>query len=445
MNAQGQSGVAGVKAGDLKSAAKRAWKIPYLRWWITALLFLSTVINYIDRQTLSILARTIQDELRISDLQYSYVVQAFLAAYTVTFLFAGRLTDWLGTRVSMALFMAWWSLANMCTALSRSALSLGVFRFLLGVGQPGNYTAAPKAVSEWFPDKERGLVVGIYTAGATLGATIAPPLIALFGTRWGWRSAFFITGSLGLLWVVPWWWLYRRPERHPRITEQEFQVVAPHVQERKTAAVSASELERWRSLLGRRDTWLLVLGRVLTDPVWYFYLFWFPKYLIDARHLTLLQVGQFAWLVYLAADIGSVLGGWVSGLLIRRGMRPVAARKRVLLFAACLLPLSPLVAFVPSTHAAVAVAAVVVLAHLTWQVALSVIIVDLYPQEMVATMFGIVGAGSGLGGVLSTNVVGHIVSRYSYAPLFVAMGLLHPLALLLVRHVREHPPARRFV
>ncbi len=413
-----------------------------MRWWITALLFFSTVINYIDRQTLSILARTIQNDLRISDLQYSYVVQAFLAAYTVTYLIAGRITDWLGTRASMALFIAWWSLANVCTALSRSVMSLGVFRFLLGIGEPGNYTAAPKAVSEWFPAKERGLVVGIYTAGATLGATIAPPLVAYFGTRWGWRSAFVITGSLGLLWLVPWCWLYRRPQEHPRLTEREWHAVRPHVEEAASAPVSGSERERWKSLLGRRDTWLLLLSRVLTDPVWYFYLFWFPKYLNDARHLTLLQVGQLAWLVYLAADIGSILGGWGSGLLIKRGMRPVASRKRVMLFAACLLPLSPLVAFLPSVHAAVAIAAVVVLAHLTWQVTLGVLIVDLYPQQLVATVFGLIAAGSGFGGVLSTNAVGHIVSSYSYAPVFVAMGLLHPVAYLLIRGVRERASAR---
>nr|MCU0246775.1 MFS transporter [Bryobacter sp.] len=196
-------------------------KIRNLRWWITGLLFLSTVINYMDRQNLSILARTIQNDLKISDLQYSDVVQAFLLAYTISYLFAGRLTDYLGTRASMAVFIVWWSIADMLTSLSRSVYSLGFFRFLLGVGEPGNYTAAPKAVSEWFPPKERGLVVGIYTAGATLGATIAPPVIAYLATQFHWRYVFLFTGSLGLLWVIPWLWLYRKPEEHPRVTEEE--------------------------------------------------------------------------------------------------------------------------------------------------------------------------------------------------------------------------------
>lgn len=408
-------------------------KIRGLRWWIAGLLFVSTVINYIDRQILSILARTIQDDLRITDLQYSYVVQAFLVAYTVTFLFAGRLTDWLGTRASLAVFMIWWSVANMMTGLSRSAFSLGAFRFLLGVGEPGNYTAAPKAVAEWFPPKERGLVVGIYTAGATLGATIAPPLVAFVSLTWGWRGAFLVTGAVGLLWVVPWVWLYRKPEQHPRVTAEERAIVAPHattVEEAGTARPS------WKTLLASRQIWLLLLSRVLTDPVWYFYLFWFPKYMTDARHLSLVEVGKVAWVVYLAADVGAVLGGWVSGLLIKRGTSPVLSRKRVMMAAACLLPLNALVAFAPSVELAVAVGAVVVLAHLTWQVTLGVLIVDLYPRAVVATVFGMVAAGSGLGGVLSTGVVGHLVTYYSYTPVLVLMGLLHPIALVLILQVR---------
>jgi len=405
-----------------------------LRWWIAALLFASTVINYIDRQTLSILARTIQDELRISDLQYSYIVQAFLAAYTLSFLVAGRVTDWLGTRVSLALFILWWSIANMLTAFSRSAISLGMFRFLLGIGEPGNYTAAPKAVAEWFPPGERGIVIGLYTAGATVGATIAPPLIAALAVTWGWRSAFVITGALGILWLVPWLWLYRRPEHHPRLTAEEWDIVGAGV-----AAIdpTAAERPRWSALLARRETWLLLLSRLLTDPVWYFYLFWFPKYMTDARHLTLLEVGQIVWIVYLAADAGSIFGGWISGRLIARGFSPIASRRRVMIAAACVLPLSPLVALAPSTGLAVVVASVVVLAHLAWQVSLGVLIVDLYPRAVVATVFGIVAAGSGLGGVLSTGAVGHLVTSYSYTPVFVLMGVLHPLAALLILQVRD--------
>jgi len=417
-------------------------KIPNLRWLIIAMLFISTVINYIDRQTLSILARTIQDDLVMSDITYARIVQAFLLAYTVTFIFAGRFTDWLGTRVSLAIFITWWSIANMLTAFSRSALSLGAFRFLLGMGEPGNYTAAPKAVSEWFPPKERGLAVGIYTTGATVGATVAPPIIALLATSYGWRSTFVFTGLLGLIWVLPWLWLYQTPHKHSRITDQELALIdAERGSETNAAGAVADaskegEAERWAGLLRRRETWLLLLSRVLTDPVWYFYLFWFPKYLSDARGLSLSEVGRLVWVVYLAADLGSIIGGWASGAMIKRGVSIIPSRKRVMFAAACLLPLSPFIVFVPSLYLALGIASVAACAHLAWQVTLGVMIVDLYPPRTVATVFGVIAAGSGLGGLISTGVVGRLVTDYSYVPVFCLMGGLHPLALLLIWQIK---------
>jgi MFS transporter, ACS family, hexuronate transporter len=410
--------------------------IKNLRWWMVALLFLSTVINYVDRQTLSILARTIQNDLAISDLGYARIVNAFLLAYMLAYLVAGRITDWLGTRVALAVFITWWSIANMLTALARSAFSLGFYRALLGIGEPGNYTAAPKAVAEWIPPQDRGLAVGIYTAGATLGATLAPKLIAVLTANFGWRSTFVITGALGLLWLIPWLWLYRRPQEHPRITAEELALIKAAQPAHDATGAKQSEGQRWRAALGNRATWMLLLSRVLTDPVWYFYLFWFPKYLQDARHLSLPQVGNLAWLVYLGADVGCVLGGWATGLLIRRGVKPVASRLRVMTAAACLLPLGPLVAFAPSAESAVLIAMVVAFAHLTWQVVMTALAVDLFPQHTVATVFGLIAAGSGFGGLVSNELVGRLVTSWSYTPVFVVMGLLHPLALLLVWQVR---------
>jgi ACS family hexuronate transporter-like MFS transporter len=413
---------------------KEVRKIPNLRWWITGLLFLSTVINYMDRQNLSILARTIQNDLGITDLQYSYVVQAFLLAYTLSYLFAGRLTDYLGTRVAMACFIVWWSIADMATSLSRSLVSLGFFRFLLGVGEPGNYTAAPKAVSEWFPARERGLVVGIYTAGATLGATIAPPVIAYLASQFHWRTVFLFTGSLGLLWVIPWLWLYRRPDQHPRVTGEELAIVSGDEDSAPESSAEPAE-GRWRYILRRKETWALMTARMLTDPVWYFYLFWFPKYLIDARHLSLAEVGRIAWIVYLAADIGCIAGGYFSGVLINRGVAPVRSRVWVMSIAAVLLPLSPLINTAPTPLMAVGIASAAAFAHLAWQILLSTIIVDLYPKPVVGTVFGLVAAGSGFGGMVSTNLVGRAVTFYSYSPIFLVMGFLHPLAYLLLSRV----------
>lgn len=436
--------------------APRARSIPNLRWWIVALLFCSSVLNYIDRQTLSILATTIQRDLGISDIGYAQVVQAFLLAYTVTFLFAGRLTDYLGTRASLTLFVVWWSAANVLTAFAASAFSLGFFRLLLGIGEPGNWTAAPKAVSEWFTDKERGLAIGIYTTGATVGATLAPPLIAYLAvaTPYGWRAAFVITGLLGFLFAAVWYRLYRLPHEHPLITDAELAVVPPALAAGRVdvppgaanvltqeAELPPTEGALWRGLLARRETWLLLVCRMLTDPVWYFYLFWFPKYLQDARGLTLAEVGQVAWVVYLAADVGAITGGWASGRMIRRGVGVVRARKTVMTVAALLLPLSPLVAQTPSVYLALALASVAALAHLAWQVTLGVLVVDLFPRRSVATVFGLIAAGSGFGGFVSTVIIGQLVTNYSYAPVFALMGVLHPLALVLLWLVRSDQPA----
>ena len=402
------------------SAGPQAFPPQALRWWIAALLFGSTVINYMDRQNLSILARTIQNDLNITDIQYSYVVQAFLLAYTITYVIAGRLTDWLGTRLSMAAFVAWWSVADMLTSLSRSAFSLGCFRFLLGIGEPGNYTAAPKAVSEWFPPKERGLVIGLYTAGATLGATLAPPLVALVAGRFGWRYAFVCTGSLGLIWLIPWLMVYRTPKETFAAEPQD---VAP----------SGSP---WREILNRRETWLLLFARLITDPVWYFLLFWFPKYLNDSRHLSLSDTGKIAWLVYLAADLGCLCAGFYTGHLIKKGASPASSRVRMMTISAMLLPLSPLVAYAPTPLLAVLVAGIAAFAHLSWQTSLSTLIVDLYPKRLMGTVFGLVAAGSGLGGMLSTNLVGRVVTNFSYTPIFIAMAFLHPIGWLLIRKIR---------
>jgi ACS family hexuronate transporter-like MFS transporter len=415
--------------------------IANLRWWIIGLLFLSTVINYVDRQTLSVLARTIQDDLGLSNLQYAYIVQAFLFAYTLSYLVSGRITDWLGTRVSMTAFIVWWSLANITTAFASSALTLGISRFLLGVGEPGNYTAGPKAISEWFTPRERGLAYGIYTMGATIGATIAPPLIAWLAVSYGWRAAFVITGTLGLLWVLPWLWLYQSPYEHPRLGDAERPFV-PAAEPAAPAPANGSnaptgEWARWRGLLSDRGTWLLLLSRLLTDPVWYFYLFWFPKYLSDARGLSLVQIGHVAWVVYLAADIGSVAGGWLSGRFIGRGLRPIPARKAVLRLAAVGVLVGPFVPFATSLPIVLLCAGGVALAHLAWQVTLSALIVDRYPSSSLATAFGLIAAGSGFGGMVSTGVVGYMVTHYSYTPVFVGMAVLHPLALVLVWFVRD--------
>ncbi|MDO8542394.1 MAG: MFS transporter [Opitutaceae bacterium] len=390
------------------------------RWIILALLFCASVINFIDRQSLSILARTIQDELGISDLGYSTVVQMFLFAYMLSFLGAGWVTDRLGIRLSMTLFIAWWSLSNMLTGLAGSLRSLAGARFLLGAGESGLYTVAPKVVGELFSPAQRGLAVGVYTAGATIGATVAPPLIAFLALNYGWRPAFFITGALGLFWIIPWLIFYRPAGKG--VAEP---VAAP-------AAIGAGREWRWRDVLFCREALLLLAARTLTDPVWHFVLFWFPKYLTDVQKMSLPELGRIAWIVYLAADVGCLAGGFLSGRLVQRGLRPVEARKWTMTAAAVLIPCSALVPLFEAKFAIMTLVSIIALAHMTWIVTLTTLAVDLFPASRLGSIFGVIAAGSGLGGMLFTNLVGRLVTHFSYSPVFVIMGCMHPIALILI-------------
>jgi ACS family hexuronate transporter-like MFS transporter len=381
-----------------------------LRWAILALLFASTVINYLDRQALSILASTVQRDLGMTTLDYAHVVQLFLIAYTIAYLLAGRITDLLGTKVSLALFVGWWSIANLLTGLVTSAGQLGAARFALGLGEAGNYTAGPKAVSEHFEPSERALAFGIYTAGAMVGATLAPPLIAGLAIAFGWRAAFLATGSLGLAWLVAWLLVYRSPKGEP------------------PRARPLPEAGLWAAILRDRTIWLLALSRAIADPVWYFYLFWFPKYLTDDRGLDLVAVASFAWIVYLAADIGSIGGGLISSQLVKRGIDPARSRIIAMAVAVVLAPLGAFIATGPTLPIIFALGSLVAFAHLVFQINMGTLIVDLYPGRVVATVFGVIAAGSGVGGMISTQIVGQLVSGDSYDKVFILMALLHPVA-----------------
>jgi len=390
---------------------------------LLALLFVSTVINYLDRQALSILATTIQVDLGMDDSDYAQVVQLFLIAYTVAYLLAGRVTDLLGAKLALALFVGWWSIANLMTGLVRNAGELGAARFALGLGEPGNYTVGSKVVSEQFEPKERGLALGLYTAGAMVGATLAPPLIGGIALTLGWRWAFILTGAIGLVWIIAWWFLY---PSQPRVHTN-------------TAPVAEGTL--WRGLLTDRTMWLLVLSRAIADPVWYFYLFWFPKYLNDQRGMSLAAVASIAWVVYLAADLGSVGGGMLSSRFIKRGMSPVRSRLTAMALAAVLAPLGVIATFHPPIALLFLVASTVAFAHLIFQINISTLVVDLYPSRYIATVFGFIGAGSGLGGILSTWVIGKLVTGHNFDRAFILMAMLHPIALttawLAVRQVRH--------
>jgi len=403
-------------------------RIPNVRWRIAALLFFATVINYIDRQTLSVLAPEITRELGLSDIEYSNVVQAFLVCYASMYIVWGLIIDRWGTRIALATSMTWWSVANAAHALAQGAFGLGVFRALLGIGESGNFLAAEKAISEWFPPKERGFANGLVNAAAATGAILAPPVIVWIFSLWGWRAAFVVTGSLGLVWMFFWLRWYWIPAQHARVTQQERDLIEAPVAEQP----APQEKVRWVELLGFRQTWALFLARVVADPVWWFYLFWLPKYLSDERGFTMAEIGLVAWMPYLTADLGSIFGGWASGRLVARGMAPAKARKWIMAPAALLMPVGLLITRTDSSAVAIAVICVVTCAHMAWKTNLMTFTNDLYPTSIVGSVAGLVGLGSSLGGIIFTRITGIVVEHHSYATIFLVMAFLHPIALVII-------------
>lgn len=449
-------------------------RIPHFRWWIIVLVFLAAVLNYVDRQTLSALAPTIQRDLRMDDRAYANIVNIFLVAYTIAYVVSGKLVDLLGTRVGMMIFVTWWSVANMLTAAAQGAQSLGVYRFLLGFGEAGVWPAASKVVSEWFPARERALAIGLYTMGATIGATIAPYIVIPLGTYayaeklpWlagalgegtGWRMAFILTGAAGIVWLLPWWLFYRQPKQNPLVTTAELELLAQSAAAEARAGNAADETPwTWRRVLSSRVVWLLLLGRLITDPVWYFYQFWFPKYLSTERGFSQEQL-KITWVIYAAAGVGSLLGGWLSGVLVKRGAAPASSRLWVMLGCACLMPVSPLVARLGDTTLALAFAVLAVGAALASLINISSIVVDVVPKSSLGTVFSVVAAGSTVGGIIMNTVVATMVSGpaaspggfldqsirtvlhpiltlvqgQGYGQWFLFMAFLHPLAWLML-------------
>jgi ACS family hexuronate transporter-like MFS transporter len=415
---------------DALPTSRTAAVLPRLRWIVGGILLLASVKNYVDRQTLSILAPVIQSDLGISDAGYATVVQAFMLAYTMMYLVSGRIVDRIGTRIAEFLFIIWWSLANLATCMASGVLSLGILRALLGGGEPGNFTAAAKAVSEWFPARERGIAVGLYSMGGTLGAAIAAPLVTWLTIGYGWRMAFVITGAAGFVLAGLWLWAYRTPSLDPRLRldEREALIAAGVMDGGSQAAVPIP----WRRLATNRAMLAILAARTVTDPLWYFYLFWFPKYLQERRSFTLAEVGATLWIVFVAADLGCLVGGWVSGFRIRRGDSPVAARLWTMAGAAAILSASFTLPLLSGHAFPLASASLFAFAHMVWMTNSTTLPIDCFPSDAIGSVQGAVGTGSSLGGFASAGLIGYVVTHFSYAPLFTAMSFLHPVAFVVL-------------
>jgi MFS transporter, ACS family, hexuronate transporter len=404
-------------------------KIRNLRWLVAGLLFAATVINYVDRQVLSVTAPVLREQFGMTNTDYSRVIFAFLLAYTVMQGASGRLIDRLGTRAGFALCIAWWSAAGMLHAAARSAWQLGLFRFLLGAGEAGNWPAAVKAVAEWFPPRERAFAVGLFNSGSAVGAVVAPPLVTWLTLKFSWQAAFLLTGLLGFVWLAAWLLVYRAPERHPRITERELKLIEAGRQEREAESSAAL---RWLDLLKYRQVWGLMLARMLADPVWWFYVFWLPEYLKTGRGFTLAMIGYFAWIPFLAADVGNFVGGGLSGWLVRRGVAVTAARKAVMAGSAAVMTLGVFAVSTPSAAASIALISLVTLAYSSWAANILSLPADIFPARVVASVVGLSGAAAGAGGMLFTLLTGWMLDRFSYTPVFAAAAVMPVAAALLI-------------
>jgi ACS family hexuronate transporter-like MFS transporter len=369
-----------------------------------SLAFLATMINYLDRQTLSVAAPLLQERFRISDEAYSWVVSAFLGTYTIMNGASGPLIDRLGTKIGYALCVAWWSAAAAMHALTTGALSLGVYRGLLGIGEAGNWPAAVKVVAEWFPEKERALAAGVFNSGSAVGAILAPPLVAYLISTWGWQAAFLFIGLTGGFWLIAWWALYYTPKEADGAPREK---PIPALQLFFTPTVLA-----------------FTLSKVFLDPVWYFYIFWFPKYLKTTRNFDLPHIGKYAWIPFMVAGFGNLFGGWMSSALLKRGYSVTVARKATITFFAALMTSAIPAVLAPEAWMSIALVSIAMMGYTGALANMLSIPADVFPKSAVGSVYGLASMGSGGGGVLFTSITGWVVQRYGYTPVFFGFGVL---------------------
>ena len=401
-------------------------KIRHLRWYICALLFFAATINYLDRQVIATLKPVLQKEGIWDDIGYSWVVFFFQTAYAIGLLVSGRVMDWLGTRKGFSLSVIFWSFAAMAHALATSVASFSVARFALGLGEAGNFPASIKTVAEWFPKKERALATGIFNAGTNVGILVAAAIVPPITLYFGWKWAFIVTGLVGFVWLIFWITIYRRPEEHTHLSQEELE----HI---KSDPPDTEVHIPWSQLLTHRQTWAFAVGKFMTDPIWWIYLFWLPDFLNRKHGIDLKSVGLPLIVVYLIADIGSVGGGWISSTLIKRGWTINRARKTAMLI--CAISVVPVMfaANASSLWVAVLLVGLAAAAHQGWSANIYTTASDMFPRKAVGSVVGIGGMAGAVGGMLISKLVGYILQfTGSYVPIFIIAGSTYLIALLIV-------------
>lgn len=401
--------------------------IRHLRWYIVILLCLAAQLNYLDRQTFSVLAVTIQNEFKLTDIDYSLITTTFLWTYAVAYLFSGYIVDRLGTRRSFLVFVSGWSGASMLHAFARSFAGLTVFRGLLALMEPANFPAGVKGVSEWFPMRERALAVGIFNSGTAFGNALAVPVTAFITLRYGWRAAFVFTGALGFVWIIAWALMYRHPHEHPRLSNDERELIdAGQPQEDHAQKIPVLKILRMR------QAWGCMLARLLTDPISYFLFFWTPKYLETERGFNLKEIGMFAWIPFAALAVGNVFSGAAPRWLISRGWSIDKARKTTMLFVSCgMVAVCYLVTHAATPMMAVTWLALVMFGHAAW--GNMTLPSEVLPRSIVGTVTGFGGFLGGISGGIAQLVIGGVVMKYGYTPIFAVCSVMYLVALAAVQ------------
>ncbi|WP_342657368.1 MFS transporter [Sphingomonas sp. NY01] len=406
--------------------AAAAGRVGRYRWGICALLFAATAINYVDRQMIGVLKPTISAELGWSETTYADVIFWFQAAYAIGYLSFGRIVDLVGARIGYTIAFIIWTLGHTLCGFVGNAFQFSVARFILGVGESGNFPAGIKAVSEWFPARERAFATGVFNAGANVGAIITPLVVPIITVAYGWRMAFIVTGVVSLLWLVAWLALYRRPREHPRLGAAELALIESDPADPVTPI-------SWGRLLRYRETWAFALGKFLIDPIWWLFLFWTPDFLAKTYNLDLLSFGPPLVVIYLISDLGSVAGGWSSSRLMKRGLSANAARKLTML--ACAFLVMPIVfaQYTSNLWVAVGIVGLATAAHQAFSANLYTLPSDMFPRAAVGSVVGIGGTLGAIGGMMMAKFTGYILETTgSYAPIFAVAGSTYLIAIIVI-------------
>ena len=424
------------------------FKMNHLRWLIIGLIFFITVINYIDRQTVSVLASVISKDLGLSNVEFGTITVWFLVAYTLSQAISGKIYDRLGIKYGFVFSVVVWSVGALLHAFATGIGSLSSFRFILGFGEAGNFPGAAKVSAEWFPQRERALAQGIFNSGVALGSIVAPPLIIWLQIKYGWKTTFIFTGALGFIWLVFWLAFYDSRDKHSWLTERERNLIEDEEEEADSRfQIPNSKLENinpkskirnpksaptYATLLKYKQTWAIVLARFLVDPVWWLYITWLPKYLGDVRGFKLQEIGAFAWMPFVAAGFGSLFGGWLAKFLIGRGWSVNNARKAIIGVSCLLMPAGIVAAYTSDAMFALAMISVVLFGFQVWINNVQTLPSDFFPKSAVGSIAGLGGTGAGIGSIIFIYTTGWVVDHFSYTPILVAAGLLAPIGTIVL-------------